>query len=580
MSSTRLGEAAPVDSGEFALVPGWSTGASSPVNASPCSSPMSLASRSAVASPLASPLISPGESDGSRNAAPKSLRKRVPARRSSEGVPVLAGEAGGSSSSTAPGTRRASAEPVSSPEGIHDMASLTLPYVGARVRFTNRGGLDPGTVAFVGATEFAPGVWIGINCDEPIGKNDGIVKETRYFECAEQHGIFVRPRAIMSVEQFKFEPFSRKSSASESTQSPSPFSPLSDVTPDHRLRCNSSGLKLAQAEFKPFLRTDELQEELSTCSEIVVPHDALEAEMREIGQELQFEEQLRERDAETFQATISELRQEARQAEVSVEYCRAEVQTSRDEMEALCQHEAMVERRARETEERNGLTARRGLHLVQAELSAAKAELQMSQECCSALRSEARLSQEEASMQMRHLSVPVPASSRPSNASLASTDSAGAKRLSNAVGYLKRVSGTVLTLSVSTDKNSDDEDDAKSTVSEVWQDSEQQESKRRVTTQAEAEAEVGESKSMHDAWKEAAQSVSSTLRAKSMARRMMRSSGRAKAQGEIPRVDEETQNDAHPSLCHRSWRNPSLPLPPIIRDTSLPLPPVMEEPHA
>jgi hypothetical protein len=49
-----------------------------------------------------------------------------------------------------------------------------------------------GTVRFSGPTEFAGGHWIGIELDEPTGKNDGCVQDIRYFECKMDHGIFVR----------------------------------------------------------------------------------------------------------------------------------------------------------------------------------------------------------------------------------------------------------------------------------------------------------------------------------------------------------------------------------------------------
>ncbi|KAM9801249.1 CAP-Gly domain-containing linker protein 1 [Neosynchiropus ocellatus] len=57
-------------------------------------------------------------------------------------------------------------------------------------------GSKAGCVKFLGATQFAPGQWAGIELDEPIGKNDGSVAGIRYFQCEDGRGIFTRPSKL------------------------------------------------------------------------------------------------------------------------------------------------------------------------------------------------------------------------------------------------------------------------------------------------------------------------------------------------------------------------------------------------
>lgn len=68
--------------------------------------------------------------------------------------------------------------------------------VGAYVEVASAGR---GYVRFAGTTSFATGKWIGIELDEPRGKNDGSVKDERFFNCKPLHGMFIRPSQVKLI---------------------------------------------------------------------------------------------------------------------------------------------------------------------------------------------------------------------------------------------------------------------------------------------------------------------------------------------------------------------------------------------
>lgn len=97
--------------------------------------------------------------------------------------------------------------------------------IGARV--TSSGKV--GTVRFIGTTQFSSGIWVGIELDQPTGKNDGSVQGVRYFNCLANavsgqaagaggaYGLFVRPNAAKPLSDR-----SRQSLVSTPTLTPMP----------------------------------------------------------------------------------------------------------------------------------------------------------------------------------------------------------------------------------------------------------------------------------------------------------------------------------------------------------------------
>ena len=53
-----------------------------------------------------------------------------------------------------------------------------------------------GVLRYIGEPEFASGLWVGIELDQPVGKNNGWLNGIRYFTCEANHGIFIRAERV------------------------------------------------------------------------------------------------------------------------------------------------------------------------------------------------------------------------------------------------------------------------------------------------------------------------------------------------------------------------------------------------
>lgn len=88
----------------------------------------------------------------------------------------------------------AAAEPA---DEQHQAAEASLVALGARCEVQPGG--KRGVVAYVGnaaAPGLPKGYWVGVRFDEPVGRNDGSVGGTRFFDCPPAYGGLVRPAKV------------------------------------------------------------------------------------------------------------------------------------------------------------------------------------------------------------------------------------------------------------------------------------------------------------------------------------------------------------------------------------------------
>ncbi|KAG5549734.1 hypothetical protein RHGRI_014886 [Rhododendron griersonianum] len=89
---------------------------------------------------------------------------------------------------------------------------FTLSFFLLAIKVGDRCQVEPGekrgVVKFVGQAEIlGPGFWIGVQYDEPLGKHDGMVKGTRFFDCPPLHGAMVRPDKVQVGDYPERDPF-------------------------------------------------------------------------------------------------------------------------------------------------------------------------------------------------------------------------------------------------------------------------------------------------------------------------------------------------------------------------------------
>ncbi|CAK6962080.1 CAP-Gly domain-containing linker protein 4-like isoform X1 [Scomber scombrus] len=125
-------------------------------------------------------------------------RQRLPARQRRERVSPSPRTTPSPALRSSPGS---TSLPPAGPRSRTPSASSSV-CEGPEVRLGERVlvvGQRTGVVQFYGKTNFAPGLWLGIELDKPSGKNDGSVGGVRYFSCPPKHGVFAPPSRVQRI---------------------------------------------------------------------------------------------------------------------------------------------------------------------------------------------------------------------------------------------------------------------------------------------------------------------------------------------------------------------------------------------
>ncbi|KAM5142515.1 dynactin subunit 1 isoform 7-T10 [Callospermophilus lateralis] len=206
--------------------------------------------------------------------------------------------------------------------------------VGSRVEVIGKG--HRGTVAYVGATLFATGKWVGVILDEAKGKNDGTVQGRKYFTCDEGHGIFVRQSQIQVFED-----------GADTTSPETPDSSASKVLKREGAETAAKTSKLEEEGLRAQVR--DLEEKLETLrlkrAEDKAKLKELEKHKIQLEQVQEWKSKMQEQQAD-LQRRLKEARKEAKEALEAKERYMEEMADTADAIEMATLDKEMAEERA------------------------------------------------------------------------------------------------------------------------------------------------------------------------------------------------------------------------------------------
>uniref|UniRef100_A0A803W0H2 Dynactin subunit 1 n=1 Tax=Ficedula albicollis TaxID=59894 RepID=A0A803W0H2_FICAL len=204
--------------------------------------------------------------------------------------------------------------------------------VGSRVEVIGKG--HRGTVAYLGATLFATGKWVGVILDEAKGKNDGTVQGRKYFTCEENHGIFVRQSQIQVFED-----------GADTTSPETPDSAAMKDVPAPSLILGS----VLQEEENLRAQVRDLEEKLETLkikrNEDKAKLKELEKYKIQLEQVQEWKSKMQEQQAE-LQKRLKEAKKEAKDALEAKERYMEEMADTADAIEMATLDKEMAEERA------------------------------------------------------------------------------------------------------------------------------------------------------------------------------------------------------------------------------------------